>query len=165
MVRNYLITALRFLRQNKIFAGINILGLSIALAASFIILLFVINELSYDHCHKNRKNVFRVLNYYKDFNKTMSGTPYILSKALKEEFPQIEKAVRVKYMRGFKLKLKDEFINVSDAIATDSDVFDIFTLPLIKGSSHQNLLNDKNSMVISRELAEKVFPGQNPVGK
>ncbi len=165
MIKHYLKTALRFLKQNKVFAGINALGLSIALAASFIILLFVINELSYDHCHKNSKRVFRVLNYYEDFKKTMSGTPYILAKALKEEFPEIEKAIRVRPMRGFKLKLKDEMINVPNAMATDSDIFDIFTLPLIMGSSHQNLLEDQNSIVLSRDLASKLFPGQNPVGK
>jgi putative ABC transport system permease protein len=121
MFRNYLKTALRFLKENKVFAGINALGLSIALAASFIILLFVINELSYDHFHKNRTRVFRVLNYYEDFKRTMAGTPYILATALKEEFPQVEKAIRIRSVRGFKLKLKDEFIDVPNTMATDSD--------------------------------------------
>jgi putative ABC transport system permease protein len=165
MVKNYLKSALRFLKHNKVFAGINLLGLSIALAASFIMLLFVINELSYDNCHKNNKRVYRVLNYYVDFKNTMSGTPYILATALKDEFPQVEKAVRVRYMRGFSLKLEEETIAVNDAIATDSEIFDIFTLPLISGSSDKNLLDDQNSIVLSRVLAEKVFPGQNPVGK
>jgi putative ABC transport system permease protein len=165
MIKNYLKSALRFLKQNKIFAAINALGLSIALAASFIILLFVINELSYNHCHKNRKHVFRVLNYYVDFKKTMSGTPYVLASALKEEFPQIEKAAMVKPMRGFRLKMEDEYINVPNAIAAGSDIFDIFTLPLIMGTSHQNLLDDQSSIVLSRDLSEKIFPRQNPIGK
>jgi putative ABC transport system permease protein len=165
MFRNYLKTALRFLKQNRIFAGINALGLSIALAVSFTILLFVINELSYDYCHKNRKRVFRVLNYYTEFKYTDSQTPYVLSTALKEEFPQIEKAIRVSSIPGFKLKLKDEYINVPGVIATDSDVFDIFTIPLIGSVSHQNLLEDKKSLVLSKELAENLFPDQNPVGK
>ncbi len=165
MLKNYLKSAIRFIKHNKVFAGINLMGLSIALAASFIMLLFVINELSYDRYHKNSKRVYRVLNYYVDFKKTFSGTPYVLGTALKEEFPQIEKAVRVRYMRGFKLKLKEEVIAVNDAIATDSDIFDIFTLPLISGSSEKNLLDDQNSIVLSRSLAEKVFPGQNPLGQ
>ncbi|MCX6320815.1 MAG: ABC transporter permease, partial [Bacteroidia bacterium] len=92
MLKNYLKSAIRFIRHNKVFAGINLMGLSIALAASFIMLLFVINELSYDRYHKNRKRVYRVLNYYVDFKKTFSGTPYVLATALKDEFPQIEKA-------------------------------------------------------------------------
>jgi len=156
---------MRFIRHNKVFAGINLMGLSIALAASFIMLLFVINELSYDRYHKNKNRVYRVLNYYVDFKKTMSGTPYVLATALKNEFPQIEKAVRLKFMRGFRLKFKEETITVNDAIATDSDIFDIFTLPLISGSSDKNLLDDQISIVLSRSLAEKVFPGQNPVGQ
>jgi putative ABC transport system permease protein len=142
------------------------MGLSIALAASFIMLLFVINELSYNHCHKNSKRIFRVLNYYVDFKNTMSGTPYVLATALKDEFPQVEKAARTRYIRGFKLKLKDvSVITVSDAVATDSDIFDIFTIPLVGGSTGKNLLDDQNSIVLSRNLAKKLFPGEDPVGK
>jgi putative ABC transport system permease protein len=164
MLKNYLKSALRFIKHNRVFAGINMLGLSIALAASFIMLLFVINELSYDRYQKNSKRVYRVLNYYVDFKKTFSGTPYVLATALKQDFPQVEKAVRLRYVRGFALKLKEEFVTVNDAIATDSDIFDIFTFRLISGSSDKGLLDAQNSIVLSRSLADKVFPGQNPVG-
>jgi putative ABC transport system permease protein len=163
MIRNYIKSALRFIRENKIFALINTLGLSIALAASFIILLFIINELSFDHCHKNRKYIFRVLNYYTEFKKTDSGTPYILASALKEEFPQVEKSIRTGFIRDFKLKLKDEYISLPWALGTDSEVFDIFTLSLLTGSG-QDLLEDQNSIVLSQELAKKFFPGQDPLG-
>jgi putative ABC transport system permease protein len=165
MLKNYLKSAMQFIRHNKVFAGINLTGLSIALAASFIMLLFVINELSFNKSHKNIKKVYRVLNYYVDFKQKQSGTPYILATALKNEFPQIEKSVRVRYLRGFSLKYKEEIITVNDAIATDSDIFDIFTLPLLSGSADKNLLDDLNSIVLSNDLAKKVFPGQNPVGK
>jgi putative ABC transport system permease protein len=128
-------------------------------------LLYAINELSYDRCHSNSKNVFRVLNYYVNFNKTISGTPYILAPTLKEEYPQVEKAIRVSNIIDFKLKLKDEFINVSDAVATDSEVFDIFTLQLNNGESDQNLLDDPNSLVLSSELAQKIYSNKDPTGK
>ena len=164
MLKNYLKTALRFLKHNKIFAGINIMGLSIALAASFIILLYVINELSYNQCHKNRKNVYRVLNYYKEFKQIMAGTPYILASALKNEFPQVIKAANARPL-GFQLKFKDEIITVRPAMAAESDIFDIFTIPLTGGSQGRNLLDEMNSLVISGELAERLFPGENPVGK
>jgi len=165
MLKNYLKSAIRFIKHNKVFAGINLTGLSIALAASFIMLLFVINELSYDRCHKNIKKVYRVLNYYVDFKQIQSGTPYILATALKDEFPQIEKSARVRYLRGFSLKYKEEIITVNDAIATGSDIFDIFTLPLLSGSTGNNLLDDLNSIVLSNDLAKKIFPGQDAVGK
>lgn len=165
MLKNYLKSAFRFIRNNKLFAAINLLGLSIALAASFIILLFVINELSYNRYHKNSKQVYRVLNYYVDFKNIMSGTPYILATALKDEFPQVEKAVRARYVRGLSLLVRDEWITVNDAIATDSEIFDIFTLPLVNGSPESNILDDLNSIVLSASLAEILFPGQNPLGQ
>jgi putative ABC transport system permease protein len=165
MLKNYLKSAIRFIKHNKVFAGINLMGLSIALAASFIMLLYVINELSYNRVHKNSKRVYRVLNYYVDFKQIMAGTPYVLASTLKDEFPQVEKAVRMRYMRDFSLKYKEEIISVYDAICTDSDIFDIFTLPLIFGSSDKKLLDEMNSIVLSRSLAEKVFPGEDPVGK
>jgi putative ABC transport system permease protein len=165
MFKNYLKSAIRFYKHNKVFTGINLMGLSLALSISFVILLFVINELSYDHCHKNRKRVYKVLNYYTAFKSTDSQTPFILAPALKEEFSQIEKAIRVIGLYGFKLKLKDEYINISDVIATDSEVFDIFTLPIIAGASNQNLLEDQNSLVLSNKLAATLFKDQNPIGK
>src|ERR1035437_7137486 len=109
MFKNYIKSALRFLKHNRVFAGINLISLSIALAVSFIILLFVINELSYDHFNKNRDRVFKAINYYVDLKQKFSGTPYILATALKTDFPQVEKAVRIRSMRDFKLKLKEEF--------------------------------------------------------
>ncbi len=165
MFRHYLKTALRFLRRNKLYTGINALGLSISLAVSFIILLFVINEFSYNHCHKNRKEVYRVINYYKEFKNTMSGTPYVLAKTLKDEFPQVERAVNVRFLRGFKLKLADEYVDVSRAMATGSEVFDIFTLPFIGGTLSQEPLEDMNAIVLSRKLAEQFFSGEDAVGK
>jgi putative ABC transport system permease protein len=165
MFKNYLKSAIRFIRHNKVFAGINLIGLSIALAASFIMLLYVINELSYDRYHKNSKRVYRVLNYYVDFKNTMSGTPYVLATALKEEFPQVEKTVRARRISGLRLKVGENIFTLADVIATNSDIFDIFTLPLIYGSSEKNLLDDLNSIVLSRNQAEKLFSGQDPVGK
>jgi putative ABC transport system permease protein len=165
MLKNYFKSAIRFIRHNKLFAGINLLGLSVALAASFIILLFVINELSYDRYHKNSKQVYRVVNYYVDFKSIMSGTPYCLATSLKNEFPQVEKAVCVRRINGFSLKINDNIFTLPDVIATNSDIFGIFTLPLIYGSSENNLLDDLNSIFLSHNQAEKLFPGQNPVGK
>ncbi|MEI6049731.1 MAG: FtsX-like permease family protein [Bacteroidota bacterium] len=165
MLKNYFKTALRFLKHNKVFAAINMMSLSIALAASFIILLFIINELSYDKFNKNRKDVYRVVNFYKDFKKTMSGTPYILSKALKEQFPQVENAITERYSSGFSVKLNEEIIAVPHAMATSSEIFNIFTIKIISGGSPDKLLDDLNSIVLSRDLAQKLFPGVDPVGK
>lgn len=165
MIRHYLLTAFRFLRRNKLYTIINALGLSISLAVSFIILLFVINEFSYNHCHKKRKQVYRVVNYYKEFKNSQAGTPYVLAKTLKEEFPQVEWAVNVRYVRGFKMKLGEEYIDVRRPLATDSEVFDIFTIPFIGSQLNENPLQELNSIVISQKLADQFFPGEDPVGR
>jgi len=84
---------------------------------------------------------------------------------LKDEFPQVEKAVRLRYTRGLILKFREESLAVNDAIATDSEIFDIFSLRLVNGAPDKNILDDLNSIILSHSLAEKVFPGQNPVGQ
>jgi putative ABC transport system permease protein len=79
MFGNYLKSTLRFLERNKIFTGINILGLSLALGVSFVIVLYIVNELRYDHCHEKGARIFKVINHYKDFEQTIEGTPYVLA--------------------------------------------------------------------------------------
>lgn len=139
------------------------MGLSIALTSSFIILLYVINELSYDHCHQNRNRVYRVLNFYTDNKRTTAFTPYVLASSLKEDFPQIEKAIRTMPMA---ITLKNESGSFSEtAISTDSEVFDIFTLPFIEGQSSNSILKEKNSIVISHEIANKMFGAISAIGK
>ncbi len=167
MFRNYLKSALRFLKRNKLFAGINILGLSLALAATFIILLFVINELSYNNGYKNRKQIYRVLVNYVDYSGTEAGTddeaPYALSKSIKDEFSQVKYVARVRNMKGFQIKLKDEFIPIRDAVGSDSQIFKIFDIPV--DGDQDNILDNPNSIVLSRKQAQKFFPDENPVGK
>jgi putative ABC transport system permease protein len=163
MFRNYLVSALRFLKHNKTFAGINLAGLSIALAASFIILLYVINEFSFNHSHKNRKDIYRVLNYYSEFKQVMAGTPFVLATALKNDFPAVSKAVNIRPVTVL-LKLKEDIIPVI-SLGTQSDIFGIFTIPLAGGQTGETILDDMNSIVFSADLAGRLFPGEDPAGK
>ena len=164
MFSNYLKTAFRFLNKNRVFAIINGFGLSIAIATSFIILLFVINEFSYDRYNKNRNRIYRVITFKEDFG-FFKSTPFVMASALKADFPQVEQAIRVRRCRSFKLQIRDEYIGIYAAMTADPEIFDIFTLPLIMGSSKEHLLEDMNSLVLSSELAQKLFPDENPVGK
>lgn len=103
------------------------------------------------------------MNFYTDTKITGSATPYILGSALKEKFPQIEKMIRI---MPLPLTFKTNNGTITEtAISTDSEVFDIFTLPLVEGSPKTNLLEGKNSIVISHELAGKLFGSQNALGR
>ncbi len=163
MTKNYLKSTLRFLRRNKLFAGINITGLSLALAASFIILLFVINELSYNSTFKNREQIYRVLDYSTELKITDDKTPYILSKSIKDEFPQVKFVAPAKNMREFSIKLNEDFIPVRNAIGSNSDIFKIFDIHVT--GQQENILDGPNSIVFSRKEAQKIFPNEDPIGK
>jgi putative ABC transport system permease protein len=163
MFRNYLKSAFRFLKRNKLFAGINILGLSLALAVSFIILLFVVNEFSYDSSYKKRKQIYRAILTYSNLKTTQPLVPYVLSSEMKNSFPQVEYAAPMRYIRPFKLKMNDEFISIRMAASTVSDFFNIFDIPVT--GTKENILDNPNSIVLSKTQAEKFFPAENPVGK
>lgn len=163
MFRNYLKSALRFLKRNKLFAGINILGLSLALAVTFIILLFVINELSYNSCYKNRKQIYRVLKYHENSKSTGDETSYVLSKTIKEEFPQVKYVVPTRNLWEFSIKLNDEFIPIRNILGTESEIFKIFEIPV--SGQQENILDDKNSIVLSHKQAQMFFSDKDPIGK
>lgn len=163
MFNNYLISTLRFLKRNKLFAGINILGLSLAMAVSFIILLFVVNEFSYDKGFNKRKQIYRAILTYSGVKLTQPLVPYVLTSEMKSGFPQVEYAVPMRYLRPFKLKKNDEFISIRLVASTNSDFFSIFDIPLT--GTKKNILDDPNSIVLSKKQAEKFFPNENPMGK
>jgi putative ABC transport system permease protein len=163
MFKSYLTSTIRFLYRNKLFAGINIIGLSLALAVSFIILLFVVNEFSYDNGYKKRKQIYRAILTYSNVKLTQPLVPFVLSSEMKSSFPQVEYAVPMRYLRPFKLKKDDEFIPVWRAASTNSDFFNIFDIPLT--GTKENILDDPNSIVLSKKQAKIFFSDENPVGK
>lgn len=165
MVQSNFKATVQFLKKNGIYTVINLTGLSIALAVSFVILLYVINEFSYNYCHKKRDRINRVVAHNADFNLSTSGTPYALASALKQEFPQVEKATQTINIGGFKIKLGNDWLNVDQAVSTGSEIIDIFTIPLVEKSDENNLLDDKNAILLSCFLAKKLFPEGSATGQ
>ncbi|WP_321997576.1 ABC transporter permease [Draconibacterium orientale] len=163
MIKNYLTTALRFLKRNKLFAGINIMGLSLALAASFVILLYVINELSYNTSFKNRKQIYRVLNYNADVKVMDEGAPYVLTRHLKDDFPQVKYVAPTHFVTEFSVKMDQEYIPVDWVVGTNSDIFNVFDINV--HGQQANILDEPNSIILSKELAQKLFPDKDPIGQ
>jgi len=132
------------------------------LAASFFILIYVINEFSYDNCHIKRDRIYRVITEKTEFNVSRAAAPYILTTTLLKDFPEVEYAVRFERLRNVKVKYQDNFIDEEKFICADPNVFKILTLPIIAGS---NNIDDKSSIVISENIAKKYFGSINPVNK
>jgi hypothetical protein len=107
-----------------------------------------------------------VLDYYVDFKKVFSGTPYVLASALKRRISTNKKIHQGRSFVGFKLKLKDEYIDVPGAITTDSEIFDIFTIPLINVALQIRICLMIRILLYFHMIWQIRFsPHQSPVGQ
>lgn len=167
MLTNYLKIAWRNLIKNKTFSLINILGLAIGLASFMLIALYVVDEKSYDRFHENAANIYRINSDLKfggnEFNMAVSSDA--IGEVLKNDYPEVLQYTRLYNSSGSKLVKKDnEFINELRVVHADSSIFDVFTLPIIKGEA-KNALNRPNTVVITESTAHKYFGTTDVLGK
>ena len=166
MLKHYLSIAWRNTVKKKTISLINILGLTIGIASSILIFLWANDELNFDKFHKNLEHIYRVYST----EKMSTGTyPQLavqppLADALKEKYPEIENSSRFFMLSKSLLKSgQKEFWENKIAFA-DNSFFDIFTFPFIEGDS-KTALQDANSIVLTKAMADKYFPNTNPLGK
>ncbi|MGI4022779.1 MAG: ABC transporter permease [Janthinobacterium lividum] len=166
MFRNYIKIAFRNLWKNKGFAAINILGLSIGISVCFIIILFVQDELSYDRFNENADRVVRVV-----FKASINGGKIfeanvmpLAAQTLKNDYPEVEEATRLREMGKPKVTYANKTFKDGSFVFADANIFKVFTLPLIKGDVKTALLQT-NTVVISQEIASKIFGNEDPIGK
>ncbi len=163
MLKNYFKIAFRNLVRSKVFSIINIVGLAVGLASSFIILLFVIHELSYDGYNKKLDDIYIIKSELNEFKRSSVNTPYMLGPILKEQFPEIKNYARRVLFRTT-VKYNGKSLTQIRCTYADPDIFNILTLPAEKGDIKE-FFNDKNSAVITNEIAKKYFGNRNPIGE
>ncbi len=165
MLRNYIKTAIRSLIKNKGFTAINVLGLALGLAACLLIVLYVADELSYDRYNASAGRIYRVDEDLKlgDNAVKYAVTMPPLANTLKQDFPEVEDAVRLK-PTSFHIKKGAEVIVESKAVFADASIFNVFTLPLLYGNKTSALIAP-NTVVISASAAQKYFNKLNVVGQ
>ena len=169
MVLNFLKISIRNLTRNKVYSLINILGLSIGMACSILIALYIIDELSYDRYHKNSDNIYRLGFDAKLGGKEVQGVLLGLPAGpiLKEEIPEIESFVRLVYIDHNKeaiIKKDDKLYLEKNVFYTDSSFFDVFDVEIIHGNPH-NLLTNPFEIAISETTARKYFGNTNVLDK
>jgi len=166
MLKNYLIISWRNLVKNKAFTVINIAGLAIGIATCLIILLFVREELSFDRFNEKANQLVRVVFRGKMAGENMKESSVMapVAQTLKTDFPEVIDATRLT-QNGFPKVIADNRVFTGDSFAyVDSNFFQVFTLPLVKGDP-KTVLANPNTLVISQSLAEKYFGKSDPVGR
>ena len=158
-----LVRSFRFLKNNLKLTLINVFCMALGLVSAGIILGFVYQEFNYDSGNNNSENIYRIIQE-EDGNKD-SYTYGPLAQALKADFPEIEKAVRVSFYYGYlACSAGENKFNENSAIFTDPDFFTLFSFPLLKGNIN-DCLSSPNSVVISEKAANKYFGSEDPMGK
>lgn len=173
MIRNYLKIAWRQLRKQKMYAAIKIGGFALSIAACLLIGLYIRNEMSYDKQYPDANRIFRLVGVYNDNGKRNYDIqwPAPLPTAVKADIPQVELIARLmsnSLMGAENAELRpagrQENTYENGITYADQQFLDIFQLPMVYGKRSQALA-EPLTMVISKRIADKYFPGQNPVGK
>jgi putative ABC transport system permease protein len=167
MFKNYFKIAFRSLWKNKGYSTINILGLAAGLATCLVIILYVVDELSYDRFYKNAGNIYRINSDIKfgGANLHFVQTSDMMGQLLKKDYPQVEEYARLYNNSGDKLiKKGDEFIDEFRVAHVDSTFFRVFDLPVVEGDTKTGL-DEPNTVVITESVAKKYFKDVHAVGK
>ncbi|MGC4035865.1 MAG: ABC transporter permease [Chitinophagaceae bacterium] len=165
MLKNYLKTAIRSFRRNKVFSFINIAGLAFGLTCFVLMGIFVFDELSYDRYAKDSSNIYRV-----HINVAGNGSvdvypnvDYAVGPGMKNAYPEIADLTRISNATDF-VKYGDKQFKENKMAFVDSNFLQFFSIPLIAGNDKDALVQP-NSVVISKMFAKKYFGDTNPIGK
>lgn len=168
MLKSYFKIALRNILKQKGHSFINISGLAVGLACTLLILMWVQDELNYDTFHKNGDRISRVVENQRygsgDAFQTPQ-TPAPLSAVLKNEFPEIETTTRVLFtFNKLLFNYKDQRFYESNGLYVDPEFLSMFSFSLAAGQADM-ALKDPNSIILTKNLAQKYFGSEDPVGK
>ncbi|HEY4206645.1 MAG TPA: ABC transporter permease [Puia sp.] len=167
MLNNHFKIAWRHLRRSRLYSFINITGLSVSLAVSILLLLWVHDELSYDRFNTNAADLYRLAPKFDNAggNTYWDATPAPLAVYAKGQVPEVQNACRITDNWGvgwleYKGKKFAEWHNKH----VDPSFFSMFTYPLLQGSP-EHPFSDAHSIILSETTAKKIFGSEDPMGK
>jgi putative ABC transport system permease protein len=166
MFRNLFKVAIRNIIRNKSYFIINLLGLSIGIACSILIMLFVLHELSYDKFNANYKRIYRLYLSGKlgasEFHGAWTCAP--AAAAFVKDFPEVVDAVRLQNWGEVVIKFEDKSFLEKRFMIADSSFFNVFSIPLIQGNP-ATALAKPYSVVITKNIAYKYFGKEDPLDR
>ena len=173
MIKNYIKPAFRNLKRNKTYAFINVLGLTIGIAASLLIFLVIQFQTSFDNFHPEKNNIYRVGSIFnsEDGISYSGGVSFPVGPALRIDFPEIKQVASIFKHDGDQITIealgKEEAkkFNNTDVYFTEPGFFSIFKFPWLSGDA-TSALTEPNSAVLIQEIAEKYFGNwKSAIGK
>lgn len=166
MLKNYFKVAIRNFYRNKENSVINLFGLSVALLCCIVIFLFAQKELNFDTFHDHADQIYRLT--LQEINRPgarhFATTSPPMGPALVESFPEIERAVRLRFPDSNILSYENQQFYEYNVAYADSTLLSIFNFPLSIGNP-KTALRDINSVIITQPMAQKYFGNENPLGK
>jgi putative ABC transport system permease protein len=168
MIKHYFKIAWRNLKIDKTFSAINIIGLSIGMAACLLILSYVSFERSYDTFHVNRDNLYRVTMQHttNDGHKFHLAPNYAATApAITASIPEVKAVTRL-YVGGESILLcyKEKVLADNKLGYADATFLQMFTYPLLSGDA-RTALSEPNTIVLTETMSKKLFGNENPIGK
>jgi putative ABC transport system permease protein len=166
MIKNYIKFTLRNIKRNKLYSAINIFGLAAGITCVLFILSYVAYELSYDRYHEKADRIYRIALSFKlggiESDRAIVGAP--TATALVNDFTEVEDAVRLKNAGSQYIRYGENTYKEPMFIFADATIFNIFSIPLLKGNS-RTVLEEPSSLVISEKAAKKYFGTTDPMDR
>jgi len=165
MLKNYFKIAIRSLLKNSVYSFINITGLSIGIACSVLILLWVADEYSYDRFHKNYNSIYKLYQsqQWAQGIGTGNSMPYPMKETIKDKSSQIKHVVMTNWGEGNMLQAGDKRLNKLGLSASE-DFFKVFGFEMVKGDPN-TALSDPSSIVITESTAKAFFEEADPINQ
>lgn len=165
MLKNYIKVALRAILRYKGYSLINVVGLAIGMACCLIILIWVLDELSYDRFHENANHIYRVEQdqHYSGRTFHVNVTPYPMAEGCTAEIPDVVDATPFPFAGTLLLRHGEKAFFEQGVFAVKPAFLRMFSFPLIKGTK-EHALQNPNSIVITEEMAAKYFGDIEPIG-
>lgn len=166
MLRNYWRIAIRGLKRQPGYALLNIVGLTIGVAATLFILLYLFNELRYDRYHEKHDRIYRISSDITEpddaFRWAVTQTP--LGMQLKSDYPEVEQYVRFIPNGETRLQHGEKLFLEEDVYLADSTVTEVFSFDFLAGNEQMALL-EPNSIILSKSVADRIFGSEDPMGQ
>ena len=165
MFKNYLKTAFRNLSKNKLYSGINIIGLTAGLAACLLIGVFITHELSYDKFNENADRIVRVTMEYNNSGtiSKVATTGTKVGPQFKRTFPAVEEYARTFITHGV-VKYGEKVFDEQKILCADEAFFRIFSFDIIEGDA-ATALDAPDKIVLTRSMTKKYFGQESGLNK